>query len=291
MEERDKAEQKNQLEMFQATMKDTMKMMQEMVTLAKEDPELAEEQTREWRAKVEALEKEKEESAAAEKAKNEQLMRESPPPFALMMKPPNTEPLFTETYPCFAVMGKAGTGKSSLINAIAKRCGRPGPPPCQVSHTREGHLDGRESPPVFITLPNGVSTAFFDRRGAAAVTGGGDKFVQDQGLKWWTGVIVSVDSRVGLEDAVINRVCGEIKTPVIVVRNKFEEDLKKDIETKQFMGQKVDEASFEAECRDYMRKPEVGMNEVCMIDTGFPEKHDFQKVLSWLEEHSKKFSK
>merc|ERR1712012_648219 len=216
-------------------------------------------------------------------------MMESPPPFALMQNPPNAEPLYTETYPCFAVMGKAGTGKSSIINALAKHCGKLGPPPCRVACSR--NITQEQPPPVFITLPNGVSIAFFDRPGAGAVTGGGNKFVQDQGLKWWTGVIVSVDSRVGLEDAVINRVCEEIKTPVIVVRNKFEEDLKKDIETKQFMGQRVDEASFEAECRDYMRKPEVGMNEVCIIDTGFPEKYDFPKVLSWLEKHSKKVSK
>jgi len=290
-EERAKAEQQNQLEMFQATMLENQRMMQELVKLAQEDPDLAEEKAKEWQAKVEALEKEKEDWAAAEKAKGEQLMKESPPPFALMKNPPKTEPLLTEEYPCYAVMGKAGTGKSSLINALAKYCGKPGPPPCQVFAAKEGHLEDREPAPVFFTLPNGANVALFDRPGVGAAIGGGNKYIQDQGLKWWTGVIVSVDSRVGTEDAVLNRVCQEIKTPVIVVRNKFEEDLKKEIETAQFMGQKVDESSFKEDCRDYMRRPEVGMEDVCIIDTNYPEKHDFQKLLSWIEQHSKKISK
>merc|ERR1719336_1258525 len=139
-----------------------MKRMSELVNLAKEDPDLALARTKEWQDKVEALEKEREDWAAAEKAKSEKLMKESPPPFALMKNPPNTEPLFTEEYPCFAVMGKAGTGKSSLINAIAKHCGKGTPPrpPCKVTAGGEcqGVLDPNpEPPPVFIVLPNGVN--------------------------------------------------------------------------------------------------------------------------------------
>merc|ERR1719351_513013 len=109
-EERSKAEQQNQLEMFQKTMLENQKMIQDLVKLAQEDPDLAEEKAKEWKDKVEALEKEKEDWAAAEKAKSEELMKESPPPFALMKNPPNTDPLLTQDYPCFAVMGKAGTG-------------------------------------------------------------------------------------------------------------------------------------------------------------------------------------
>merc|ERR1712012_1425210 len=132
MGERSKAEQQNQLEMFQKTMLENQKMIQDLVKLAQEDPDLAEEKAKEWKDKVEALEKEKEDWAAAEKAKSEKLMKESPPPFALMKNPPSTDPLLTQDYPCFAVMGKAGTGKSSLINAIGKYCGK-GAPPCRVS--------------------------------------------------------------------------------------------------------------------------------------------------------------
>jgi len=223
-------------------------------------------------------------------------MKESPPPFALMKDPPKTVPLFTETYPCFAVMGKAGTGKSSLINAIAKYCGKGTtalPPPCRVCAVGEcqGVLDSNpEPPPVFTVLPNGVNAAFFDRPGVGAAHGGGPKYIQDQGLKWWTGVIVVVDSRVDTEDVVLNRVCQEIKTPVIVVRNKLEEDLKKEIEVAQVTGKRVDEDSFKTECLEYMRLPKVGIEEAYLIDTKYPKKHDFQKMLSWLEQHSKKTS-
>lgn len=293
-EERAKAEQQNQLEMFQATMLENQRMMQELVKLAQEDPDLAEEKAKEWQVKVEALEKEKEDWAAAEKAKSEQLMKESPPPFALMMNPPSTEPLLTGQYPCFAVMGKAGTGKSSLINAIAKYCGKGGPPPCRVTAAGEcqGVLDANpEPPPVFVVLPNGVNVALFDRPGVGAAHGGGDKYIQDQGLKWWTGVIVSVDSRVGIEDAVLNRVCQEIKTPVIVVRNKVENDLKKEIEVTKLTGEAVDEDSFKMKCRDYMRRPEVGIEDAYLIDTDYTAKYDFQRMLNWFEQHSKKTSK
>merc|ERR1712122_56189 len=244
------------------TMLENQKMIQDLVKLAQEDPELAEEKAKEWKDKVEALEKEKEDWAAAEKAKSEELMKESPPPFALMKNPPSTDPLLTQDYPCFAVMGKAGTGKSSLINAIARYCGKGGAPPCRVFAAGEGQgvLDSNpEPPPVFLVLPNGVNVAFFDRPGVGAAHGGGPKYIQDQGLKWWTGVIVIVDSRVGTEDAVLNRVCQEIKTPVIVVRNKLEQDLKREIETVKLTGEQVDEDSFKRKCLDYMRRPEVGI--------------------------------
>merc|ERR1712045_750957 len=91
-EERSKAEQQNQLEMFQKTMQENQKMIQDLVKLAQEDPDLAEEKAKEWKDKVEALEKEKEDWAAAEKAKSEELMKESPPPFALMKNPPEHRP-------------------------------------------------------------------------------------------------------------------------------------------------------------------------------------------------------
>merc|ERR1712012_312819 len=293
-EERVKAEQQNQLEMFQKTMQVNQQMMQELVKLAQENPDSAVEKTKEWQAKVEALEKEKEDWAAAERAKSEQLMKESPPPFALMKDPPNTDSLLTQDYPCFAVMGKAGTGKSSLINAIAKYCGKWGPPPCRVFAAGEGTgvLDSNPEPaPVFLVLPNGVNVAFFDRPGVGAAHGGGPKYIQDQGLKWWTGVIVSVDSRVGTEDAVLNRVCQEIMTPVIVVRNKMESSLKKEIETAQLTGERVDEDSFKTQCLDYMRRPEIGIEDPYLIDTDYPQKYDFQKMLRWCEQHSKKIRK
>merc|ERR1712012_325317 len=151
-------------EMFQKTMKENQEMMMDLVKLVREHPDLAVEKTKEWQAKVEALEQEREDWAAAEKAKSEELMKESPPPFALMKNPPNTDSLLTQDYPCFAVMGKAGTGKSSLINAIAKYCGKGGAPPCLVSARGEctGVLDSNPEPaPVFLVLPNGVNVAFF----------------------------------------------------------------------------------------------------------------------------------
>merc|ERR1712045_577569 len=70
-EERSKAEQQNQLEMFQKTMQENQKMIQDLVKLAQEDPDLAEEKAKEWKDKVEALAKE--DWAAAEKAKSEEL--------------------------------------------------------------------------------------------------------------------------------------------------------------------------------------------------------------------------
>jgi len=140
---------------------------------------------------------------------------------------------------------------------------------------------------VFLTLSNGTVCAFFDRPGVGAAHGGGDKYVQDQGLRWWTGVIVNVDRNAGPEDTVIFKICKEIHTPVIVTRNKVEHDLRQEQQTKVYEGDPFDRNQSMQEMRDYLSSPKVGLGtEAKLIDTEAPDNFQFEELVEWCQKLS-----
>lgn len=252
---------------------------------ATEDKEKAVAESRQMAEKAAQLEKEKEDWAKAVKEKSEQMMRESPPPLSLKQNPPENKPLWTEVYPCFAIMGRNGTGKSSLVNAIAGKYAR------TVSAVGEctGVLDKDTEPaPVIITAPDGRQIALFDRvgLGAAAIhdAGGNAAFIRSQGLRWWTGVILLVDRAITSEEPLIYTLLQSVETPVVVCRNKLETDLKKNREIKAFEGSPeptVDE--FQEEARKYLSSVNLEGDKAIFIDTEEPTKYQFDKLIAWME--------
>jgi len=92
--------------------------LQHLAQVADEDKEKAAKLAMEAQAQVKKLEEERKDWKEAEEKRKDTLMKDTPPPFALKIEPPKNSPLFTDEYPCFAICGRNGTGKSSFINAI-----------------------------------------------------------------------------------------------------------------------------------------------------------------------------
>lgn len=148
-----------------------------------------------------------------------------------------------------------------------------------------------EPAPVFVKFPCGKTIALFDRPGVGAKAQdkaqGSTNFVAQQGLKWWTGVILLMDRSSVADERLIYQLCLSVKTPVLVARNKMVEDLKKEQEEAEFTG----EPKTEQMCIDELRSKfdDIDMNgkAVKLVDTNFPEKYEFKDVLKWMDELSR----
>merc|ERR1719189_3534901 len=79
--------------------------LQRIAELAETDKAKAAKEGADLSGKIAKLKNEKLDWKKAEEEKTEKLMKDSPPPFALKKNPPKTQPLYTEEYPCFAIMG------------------------------------------------------------------------------------------------------------------------------------------------------------------------------------------
>merc|ERR1719323_1142981 len=119
-----------------------MKDMARIAEIAKTDLDKAAKEGAALSSKIANLEQERLDWKKAEEEKTQKLMKETPPPFALKVDPPKNSPLYSEEYPCFAVMGRNGTGKSSLINAITGGSTQKpdGQPPVKRQKTEARHL-------------------------------------------------------------------------------------------------------------------------------------------------------
>lgn len=275
-----------------------MERFQEITKTYEKDKEEGLRAAMELQTQVHDLEKEKLDWKKAELDRTERLMRDTPPPFALKKKPPHNTPLFSEDYPCFAIVGKSGSGKSSLVNALTGTNAR------KVSSLTEttgyqaessakrqktGTEGGAEMepPPVFWTMPTGTEVALFDRPGVGAAIGGGPEFIQKQGLRYWTGVIVTVDSRAVAEEAKIYAICRELKTPVIVARNWVVQHFAQEKETSTLTGDNFNEQNAIVTIRDYLT--EIGMEgeKALMVDTKHTDMYEFAGLKHWIANLSK----
>lgn len=270
-------------------LQDRMADLQRIVELSKTDKEEAAKQGKRLSAQIAKLEQERLDWKKAEEEKMEKLMKDTPPPFALKKNPPKNKPLYSEDYPCFAVMGRNGTGKSSLINMLTGA--KPGVPqyrpPGSLVETTMG-----EPAPVFMKTPTGTMIALFDRPGhgakATAAAGSAPNFIAEQGLKWWTGVILLTDRASVPEETVMFQLCQSINTPILVARNKIAEDLGKEKEEKAFTGEEFTEENAITQIRAHLDEISIDGKAAKMIDTKHPEKYQFNEVVEWIEKLSKK---
>jgi len=152
-----------------------------------------------------------------------------------------------------------------------------------------------EPAPVFVKFPSGQSVALFDRPGVGAKSqdkaqgsaDAGTNFIAQQGLKWWTGVILLMDRSSVADDRLIYQFCLSVETPILVARNKVVEDLMKEQKEADFTG----EPKTEQMCIDELRSKfdDIDMNgkAVKLVDTNFPEMYQFKEVLAWMDELSR----
>jgi len=152
-----------------------------------------------------------------------------------------------------------------------------------------------EPAPVFVKFPSGQSVALFDRPGVGAKSqdkaqgsaDAGTNFIAQQGLKWWTGVILLMDRSSVADDRLIYQFCLSVETPILVARNKVVEDLMKEQKEADFTG----EPKTEQMCIDELRSKfdDIDMNgqAVKLVDTKFPERYQFKEVMAWMDELSR----
>ena len=115
----------------------------------------------------------------------------------------------------FALAGSAGSGKSSLINAIrGLRPGAEGAAPVGTSETTETvqryeHPDPDKNPFVWYDIP-GVGTLSQPEL----------EYFRQQGLYVFDAIIVMFDSRFTATDVAVLRCCQEMRIPAYIVRSK-----------------------------------------------------------------------
>ena len=115
----------------------------------------------------------------------------------------------------FAIAGTAGSGKSSLINAIrGLRTGDQGAAAVGTSETtksvqRYEHPDSEKNP-----------FAWYDIPGAGTLSQPELEYFRQQGLYIFDAIIVVFDSRFTATDLAILRCCQEMKIPAYIVRSK-----------------------------------------------------------------------
>lgn len=271
--------------------------MQKLVELKEKDVDQAVKEATILNEKYQQLEKDKEDWKKAEEEKSEKLMKESPPPLSLRKNPPNMTPLFTHDMACFAVMGRAGTGKSTMINTLAEAFGMPLPKEKKLKTSSLAETTMGCPAPVFLKNSKGRDFALFDRPGVGLqslkeATGEGDKqtnFISNQGLKWWTAIILNIDRDCTPEEAIIYSMCKAIGTPIIVTRNKATEAFEKEKKDCEKTGEKYDEANALETIETYITNNlHVDPNGWLLIDTLHPDKYEWPQLLEYLEEHIQK---
>jgi len=284
------------------SLQDQMAELAKIAELAKTDKAEAARQGALLSAKIAKLETEKLNWKQAEEEKTEKLMKESPPPFALRKNPPADKPLYTEDYPCFAIMGRNGTGKSSMINTLTGAYKRPSGTKSgakrqktEAKHLQVGALTETtmgEPPPVFMKTSGGTTIALFDRPGhgakATANAGNTQNFIAEQGLKWWTGVVLLTDRASVPEETLIFQLCQSIETPILVARNKIVEDLQKEKEEKEFTGEEFTEEKAITQIRDHLDEIQMDGKAAKMVDAHHPDQYQFNELVEWLEKLSVK---
>jgi len=271
--------------------------IQRLMELKEQDVEEAVREASILNEKYQQLEKDKEDWKKAEEEKSEKLMTESPPPFSLRKDPPKMTPLYTHEMACFAVMGRSGTGKSTMINKMAEKFGT------KVEKLKQSSLAETTMgcpAPVFLKNSDGRDFAFFDRPGVGLKslqqatgesTDATTNFISSQGLKWWTAIILNIDRDATPQEALIYSMCKAIGTPVIVTRNKATETFEKEQHDCKLRGDVYDETQAVQTIEDYIvNSLHVDKDGWLLIDTYHPDRYHWKELVTFLEQYSRKQS-
>lgn len=249
--------------------------------------------------KYQQLEKAREEWRKAEDNKCEKLMKETPPPYSLRKNPPSMWQLYTHEMACFAVMGRAGTGKTTLVNQLMEEDSFKNRNQSKLKQSALAEMAMGNPPPVFLKNSDGMDFALFDRPGIglkalSQAAGGADNttnFIANLGLKWWTAVILVIDRDCTQEDAMIYKICKEIGTPIIVTRNKVSEDLEKEKQDCKTRGEGGVYREYAARrtIEDYITKV-LGVEQGgwLLIDTYHPLRFQWDDLVAFIELNCRK---
>lgn len=271
--------------------------IERLMEIKEQDVEKAVKEASILNEKYQQLQKDKEDWKKAEEEKSERLMKESPPPFSLRKEPPKMTPLYTHEMACFAVMGRSGTGKSTMINKLAEGFGS------KVEKLKQSSLAETTMgcpAPVFLKNSDGRDFALFDRPGVGLKslqqatgesTDATTNFISNQGLKWWTAIILNIDRDATPQEALIYSMCKAIGTPVIVTRNKATETLDKEKNDCELCGDVYDETKALQTIEDYITNNlHVDKDGWLLVDTYHTDKFQWKELVAYFEQYSRKLS-
>jgi GTP-binding protein EngB required for normal cell division len=259
--EKERAEKENELLKHARKLADKEKEHQHAKELADKDKELLDKENKQLKRAKELMDKESEELKRAKELadqENERLKQELSDigngiesefmPTAEEIEEAERRINYQKDKLHIAIAGVAGTGKSSLINAL--RCVRNATSHAAKIGTTETTLDIGRYPDPATELPFS-RFVWYDIPGAGTQTVSARTYTKDQLLYIFDVVVLVIGSRFMDSDAEVLKHCRNLKVPTVIVRSRADEQVRN---IEQMREQAEDDDDEEGE-RSWLKLP------------------------------------